>query len=114
MSSGTSSTAVAADLAGLEQGGKLPNKHIKLGEHIALYDEIVYDYSQSKYSSAAPTDSTKVNTSYYPVISISNDFVVKIDELFDKHEGDISPNTPIPTINKFAVLAKNKLVQKSR
>lgn len=112
VSSGTSATAVAAELADLEQGGKLPNKHIKLGEHIALYGEIVYEYSQSKYSSAAPTNTTKVNTSYYPVISTSNDFVVKIDELFEKHEGNIPAETPIPTVNNFAVLVKTNRFKK--
>ena len=69
VSRGTSVEPAAVDLSKLEAGEAVPNNHVRIGEHIAVYAGCVYEYEQSKYESGDPNSSTKVTHLFYPIIS---------------------------------------------
>jgi hypothetical protein len=94
VSQGTSAEPVAADLAALESGQEPPNPHMQLGAHLALYPELVYEVTQSKYASGVPGPTAKVNHCYYPIISPDHPVV---------RSGD-----PNARLNQFAVLVRSK------
>jgi hypothetical protein len=84
VSSGTTSQPLAVNLADIESQ-KLPaNNHLQIGEHIAVYPTAVYSYSQSKYSSADPTDETRVSYCYYPILSLDHPFPKAVNAVLDK------------------------------
>jgi hypothetical protein len=63
-------STVAVDLAKLESGEAVPNNHVLIGEHVALYPACVYEYEQR--DSGDPNNNTKVTHLFYPIISKSH------------------------------------------
>jgi hypothetical protein len=113
VSEGTSTEPVAVELDKLEAGDELPNNHIKIGEHIGVMGGVIYEYSQSKYSTAEPTASTSVSVAYYPIISTSHTFAREMAKLQENVlPGGLGANIldqlTIPTIDSFTVLVKTK------
>jgi preprotein translocase subunit Sss1 len=99
---------VEVDLAKLEQGEKVENNHLKIGKHHACYWGSVYSYKKSKFSLRKPDASTKVTSSYYPIVSSSNPDVQLLEALLKKY-GDLD-NVPddvdVPRPTHFVVLVK--------
>jgi len=109
VSRGTTAEAQAVKLLDLEQGQRPANNHLQIGEHVAVYPASVYSYSKSKYSSADPTDESKVDFAYYPIISHEHPFPATLAELANKYAGKEWPaDVKVPEIENFAVLVKTK------
>lgn len=69
LGSGASSQPAEVDLAKLEQGEPLTNKHIKLGPHIAKFDNSQFEYEKLEHDYSEPTESTRINYCLYPIVS---------------------------------------------
>lgn len=96
VSRGTSTEPVSIELAELESGKPLPNNHLQIGPHVALYPATVYMYRQGKYSSAEPTTSTSVNYCFYPIISKEHPVFTAVEQGQE------------PGVTNLAVLVKTK------
>jgi|GEM_PF-2453667 len=70
---GNSSTGNAAniELRTIEGGTAPKNNHLRIGPHVALYSESVFQYEERKGSFKQVTNSTPINFAYYPIISAS-------------------------------------------
>jgi hypothetical protein len=108
VSSGSSSTAESVNLAELEGGTELDNTYIKVGPHLAFYDGSIYVYESSEYSNGEPGPSSKVNYTYYPIISLEHSFNVGLDEIAEKYGDNVPENVKIPDLNTFSILVKTK------
>jgi hypothetical protein len=100
--------ASETSLESLEKSGNLENAHLRIGEHVSAYYGLVYEYSQSKYSTGEPSKSTSVTCAYYPIISPTNDFIVKLQEVLTKYPDGVPDNVPVPELKAFSVLVKTK------
>lgn len=104
----SSTEPVTVDMAEIEKGNLPTSNHVLIQEHVALFPLHVFSYSKSKYSNAAPNDSTSVRYVYYPVISKDNAFIKNLDQLIAKHGSmqNIPPEVPIPQITTAHLLVK--------
>lgn len=68
---GASDSPVAASLAELEAGEELPNVHVLLGKHVALYDSSVIAIKM-KAGQTTPPRGAKMSWFIYPVVSTEN------------------------------------------
>lgn len=70
---GNSSTGSAAniELRSIEAGTTPKNNHLRIGQHVAVYSESVFQYTERKGSSTQVTVNTPINFAYYPIISAS-------------------------------------------
>jgi len=107
VSSGTTSEPENASLAEIEAGQIPDNTHLAIAEHAAIYPAAVYSYSTSKYGSSEPTNSTKVNYCYYPIMSSTHPFLVSLGKIQEKY-GNLGgvPQQEIPQIEGLGVLVK--------
>jgi hypothetical protein len=78
---GTSQEPTDVALADLEQGTSAPNNHLRVGEHLAIYEELIYCYTDDLVLSQEPTDTTRVDYAYYPIVSLVHPFVQGVFEL---------------------------------
>jgi hypothetical protein len=109
VSRGSTAEPLAVELAEVEAGRAPENNHWKLGECVALYSSCVYEYEQSKYSTAEPDGETKINHCYYPVISKGHPFLSQLSALAAKHGSvEAIPESEVPALNNFAVLVKSR------
>jgi hypothetical protein len=98
---------VEVNLAKLEQGEKVDNNHLKIGEHYACYWSMVYSYKQGRFA-PNPDANTTIQYAFYPIVSPSNPDVQLLEPLLKKH-GDLSkvPDTEeVPLPKHFVVLVK--------
>ncbi len=75
---GASVTPVEVNLADLEQGTAPPNKHLTIGDHIALYPMCIYEWEQVNNEPESPA--SKLNYLYYPLISMEHPFMKSEEE----------------------------------
>jgi len=110
VSSGASQEPLTIELSSIEAGEEPENTYLHIPKHSALYFSSVYEYEQSKYSTSEPTPASKVNHTYYPIISAEHPF----NTLLAKY-GDIESvpeGTEFPAPDSFAVLVKTKRFKK--
>lgn len=109
VSHGASTEAVEVDLATLEAGDALPDSHIRLGPHIALYPMCYYEYRKGKHEHGEPGPGTSLTCTYYPVISNEHSFLQAFQAWNESLESadDQSAIQPPPAIGQFAVLVKS-------
>lgn len=107
VSEGTSKAPVAVSLAKLEHGIDPPNNHIEIGEHVAVWDALIYEYEQTASDPTGDKPETKVNFVYYPVVSGSHTLAQKIEEL-NKRDPDSITQDEIDELSKekFKVLVR--------
>ncbi|MCF7957273.1 MAG: hypothetical protein K9M57_02360 [Phycisphaerae bacterium] len=100
-------TAEKVDLKALEDGQELTNMNIEIGPHWAIYSQSIYEYTQSKYDSSEPDNSTTVTSTSYPIISEKHPFNIALDKLQAKY-GSLEnvPESEIPEFKDFRVLVK--------
>jgi hypothetical protein len=98
---GCSPEAVLSDLAKLESGEAPSNFHIKLGEHVAAYNQAMI-YSKGL---GEPTEDSRVQWVKYPILSRNNPFFSKIKPLIQKYKGVKNiPDNEYPDAETFSVL----------
>ena len=98
VSKGTKAEPVNLELAAIEDGSAdASNAHIIIGEHYPAYFELIYWGEEN---------SDKIDYVYYPILSSEHPFVVKVNELFEKHADGI-PEGEIPDVGSFSVLVKS-------
>ncbi|MGY8769783.1 MAG: hypothetical protein ACKVH8_15295 [Pirellulales bacterium] len=90
-------------LADIESGNIPDNTHLKIGEHAALYPGSVYTYEEESPGGGAPSNSAKVQYSYYPIISLEHDFMQQLAALAEVEDIE---NAPDPTLDGLAVLVR--------
>jgi hypothetical protein len=76
-SEGAAAEPQAASLIKLEHGIDPPNKHIEIGEHVAVYDALVYTYEEEGFSSEVD-ESTRIQYCFYPIVSLAHPFVTTV------------------------------------
>jgi hypothetical protein len=109
VSRGTTAEPITVDLAAVEAGEVPENSHWQLGEHVAIYNGGIYQYSKSKYDTGEPGVDTKMDYYYYPVLSAGHPFIVRLGELTNTYGSvEAIPATEIPALTDFAVLIKTK------
>jgi hypothetical protein len=103
----TSDVASEVELADLEKSGALENNYVTIGEHWAVFPACIYEYKTSKYDSKEPNNSTKVTSTYYPIISNAHPYIVTTDALALQYGGyDKIPDEKRPDFKQFAILVK--------
>lgn len=103
----TSDVASEVALADLEKSAELENHYLTIGEHWAVFPACIYEYKTGKYDSKEPTNSTKVSTTYYPIISNTHPYIVTTDALALQYDGyDKIPDEKRPDFKQFAILVK--------
>jgi hypothetical protein len=109
-SAGASKKPVPANLAELEAGKPLPDKHIVIGRHIAVHTAGVYSFeTKREFGEPKPKPDDRLNHTYYPIISESHPYLQQLAALTDKYGGleNVPQNVPLPTLKSFAVLVKS-------
>ena len=81
VSQGTSKDPVPVTLAKLEYGVEPPNNHVEIGEHLALFDALIYEYEERFSDPEGDDAGTKVNVVYYPIVSGSHPLAKKLGDL---------------------------------
>ena len=71
LSKSSSTAPVSVSLAELENGTKPAGNHIEIGEHVAIYDALIY-YGDSHDRATEPGPSTRVKSMFYPIVSTSH------------------------------------------
>lgn len=97
---------LVANLAEIEAMDTLENAHIQLDTHEAFYSGLVYEYQQGKYETGEPMNSTKVTTTYYPIISQQHPFMVSLNALYQKYPDGIPEDMQFPEIRDIKVIVK--------
>lgn len=107
VSEGTSQEPVPVSLAKLEHGIDPANNHIEIGEHMAVWDALIYEYEQTFKDPTGDLPQTKVNFVYYPIVSGSHSLAQKIDELNKRNPESITQEEIDElTSEKFKVLVR--------
>jgi hypothetical protein len=101
VSEGTSKDPVPVSVVKLEYGIDLPNNHIEIGEHAAIYDALIYEYEQTFSDPTGDDPNTKVNFVYYPIVSQSHPLAEKLEQWAKRDPESI-------TDEEFESLAKEK------
>lgn len=70
-SSGVSSEPVAMTMADLEDGKEIPDRHLVIGEHMAVYDYdlVFYQVEEGRNVTADIPPDAKVTRVYYPIVT---------------------------------------------
>ena len=101
--------AAKVELQSIEDSAELSNNFIRIGSHWAVYPGSIYEYEMDKYETGEPDDKTKVNFTYYPIVSESHPYVIQLSELFDRYGDEASiPENEWPEFEQFSVLVKSK------
>lgn len=116
---GTTAEPVFVELAELETGGALRSNYVRIGPHIALLPAAVYryrcvpgsaqrlDHSGADASRCGAGD-VRLVACYYPIISRSHPFVVRLEQLGQRRAalpGEAATDA-LPKLEQFAVLVK--------
>ncbi len=75
VSKGTTAEPEPISLVKLEHGVDQTNNHVEIGDHVAIYDGLVYSYTESKYGNGEPDADTRIDYIYYPVVSMAHPFM---------------------------------------
>ena len=107
VNSKTQETPSTIKLAGLESGGEISNNYLTLDEHWALYGAAVY-YTRTKYNKEVK-ESTTVDYTYYPALSLQHPYMVKLTSLQERY-GELSkvPDSEFPQLDTIDILIKTK------
>lgn len=110
VASGTSSAPQKVELADLENGEVPENPYVRIGEHTRLYPAAVLYVKTNREIQGQPPNSTKVEYTYYPIISASHPFIVGLDQLAEKHGGleNVPDEAQFPPLDDFEVVVKTK------
>ena len=105
---GADSTPAAVELGALEDGAKPSSNYVRIGPHLRMYPECLYEYEDEH--NLGDTPSSKVTKAYYPIISTEHPFLKRLGELGDRHGGleKVPDDANWPEIRNFAVLVKTK------
>ena len=96
------------DVAEFEKAGAIRNNHVELGPHIRFYGAAVYE-AQVPTAGSEPTDSSKCNYAYIPVMDPNHPVWKRVEELQAKEEaGEDVPDDAWPDITDFRILIKCK------
>ncbi len=90
VSEGTSKDPVPVSIVKLEYGIELPNNHIEIGEHAAIYDALIYEYEERFSDPTGDDPGTKVNFVYYPITSQSHPLAEKLEKWANRDPDSIS------------------------
>ena len=109
VSRGASAKPQVIELVELEKNPTISNNHLEIGSHTALYPVCVYEYQMKKGDTGDPTAKTKVNHTYYPIISNDHPYLQQLKTLKQKYGHlDKVPDKEWPELNKFTVLVKTR------
>jgi len=99
---------IDVDLAKLEQGDKVDNNNLKLGKHYACYYSTVCSYKQGRFSSGNPTEKTKIDYAFYPIVSPANQDIQQLEQLMKKYPDlrNVPDDVTVPLPKHFVVLVK--------
>jgi len=102
---GCSPEPVDVDLARLEAGEAPPSFHVRLGEHMAVYERTLF----SCRGVGEPTETTRLEWAKYPVLARSNPFFRDLAAKARSYGSvkDVPPDE-WPPIENFAVLVMNR------
>lgn len=113
---GVSDTPEVLDLAELETRSTLDNPYINLKEHWRVYPGSVFSYEVPKNASSDEAlPEYKVTETYYPVISMTHPFFLKLAALQMQY-GDLDavPDEEYPDVGNFKVLVKTDAFKQVR
>jgi hypothetical protein len=101
---------VSVALADLEKDKPVSSYHVQLDPHTACYYVIVYSYLRDKRDRSEPGPMTQISYCFYPIISSSHPFSLKLKELETRYGSldKVPANAQLPRIEKFAVLIKTR------
>jgi hypothetical protein len=100
---------LAMDLAELEKGTTPQNNHVKIGPHTGCYFATVSSYTVSKKGARRrPDATTKVDYTYYPIISASHPYYQEVKRIQDKYSkaDKVPDDIDWPALSDFRVLVK--------
>ncbi|MCG8590202.1 MAG: hypothetical protein MJE66_12995 [Proteobacteria bacterium] len=104
---GASAEAQLTELATLESGQWPADRHLQIGEHWRLYDQLVYSYELK--TGQELNDSTRLTHVYYPVISLDHGVIREIGQLAELYNGaENIPDEQMPELEKYAMLVKSE------
>ena len=107
VSQGASKDPVPMGLSKLEFGVDPPNNHVEIGEHMAIYDALIYEYEERFSDPEGDDPGTKVNVVYYPIVSGSHPLVKKIEDLLKRNPESITDEEIASITNeKFKVIVR--------
>jgi hypothetical protein len=113
VSQGTSKDPVPVGLAKLEYGVDAPNNHVEIGEHMAIYDALIYEYEERFSDPEGDDPNTKVNVVYYPIVSGSHPLAKKIEDLARRNPESITDEDIASITNeKFKVIVRTGRINK--
>jgi len=110
LSKGASEVPAEVTLAQLEAGEVPENPHLRIGEHWAMYQELVYSYTTRDTSKdAQPGNKQKRDYTDYPSVSPQNQFFEDV-ALLEKLYGSVDdiPDDKFPQHVDFTVLVRSK------
>jgi hypothetical protein len=107
VSKDTSEEPQPVHLVQLEHGMEPPNNHIKIGDHFAVYDGLVYSYSQGRYDSGEPDADTRVDYVYYPIVSPAHPFMKSISRLQYLDAEAFEEEAENLTLDNFRVIVRS-------
>lgn len=96
---GASTVPIRVELSALEVGGELPDNHLEVGPHWAIFPAWVGWGDQ---------DSEQLDHIYYPIVSESHPFNQAWDDLLARYGDQEIPEAEIPQLSSLAVLVKSK------
>jgi hypothetical protein len=109
VSEGATAEPLQIELAAIENGEVPENPHLEIGPHWRLYHELVFNYEDKGGDPNALPDNTKINFTYFPVISFEHPHVREVDQL-EKLYGSLEeiPDDRYPRLRNFAMLVKTR------
>ncbi|MEL6106287.1 MAG: hypothetical protein AAFU85_09625 [Planctomycetota bacterium] len=105
ISSNASQEPIEVDLAELERGADVPGNHIRLGEHLAIFETAVYDLSSGDAGTPGRGDEAGLSEVYYPIISPRHRFARRLN-LGEKTSLAEIPLNQMKTLDDFRVVVK--------
>lgn len=108
VSRGTTQEPQSVELVELEKNSDITNNHLKIGAHQGLYPASVSECETDSEDDEATAES-KVNHTYYPIISNEHPFLKQIDDVINQY-GDVDsvPDEEWPELESFSVLVKTR------
>jgi hypothetical protein len=99
VSSGASEIPVHCELRDLETGSELPDNHLEIGEHWAIF---------STWVGSGEYNSDQLDYIYYPIVSEESPYNQAWDNLLARYGDNEIPESEYPSLKSLAVLVKTK------
>ncbi|MCA9044513.1 MAG: hypothetical protein KDA69_09340 [Planctomycetaceae bacterium] len=96
---GASADPVAVELADLEAGTPAPDKHLQVGDHIALYHGTFYQWEQQ--NNEPENGGSRVTKAYYPIISPTHPYAEGMDA-----DADLESFAVLVKTNRFSTIGE--------